>query len=160
MLRLDGPLNGYQLIQSLQERSEGRWSPSPGSVYPALSQLEDEGLIRIEEQDGRKLFALTDAGRKLVDERGSERPAPWESRDLDRDEVHELARLMREVGSALVQVMKTGSSGQMSKARDVLNTTRRDLYRILADGDIGSEPARGDAKPESGSGADTVEQDS
>src|SRR3981081_2440201 len=60
--------NGYQIMQEVEERSEGEWRPSPGSVYPALQQLEDEGLIRTEEVDGRKLFALTDEGRKVVEE--------------------------------------------------------------------------------------------
>src|SRR5271168_3968851 len=72
------PRNGYQIMQEVQERSGGMWSPSPGSVYPALSQLEDEGLIRTQERDGQKLFALTDEGRALLDARGAEQPAPWE----------------------------------------------------------------------------------
>src|SRR5450756_1524575 len=72
------PRNGYQIMQEVQERSEGVWSPSPGSVYPALSQLEDEGLIRTEESEGRKAYAITDAGRKLLEERGDDAPAPWE----------------------------------------------------------------------------------
>jgi DNA-binding PadR family transcriptional regulator len=149
--------NGYQIMQEVQERSGGIWSPSPGSVYPALSQLEDEGLIATEEHDGRKAYVLTDAGRKLVQERDSERPAPWDQQDLDRGEAHELGRLMREVASAFVQVIKTGSPGQMAKARDVLNTTRRDLYRILADGDIGGGQSAG---PGDGGEAGTVDEDS
>src|SRR5947209_16030758 len=72
------PRNGYQIMQEVEERSDGVWRPSPGSVYPALQQLEDEGLIRSEELDGRKAFALTDPGRALVEERGSDKPAPWE----------------------------------------------------------------------------------
>src|SRR6202011_2521798 len=78
LLLAEEPRNGYQIMQEVQERSDGEWRPSPGSVYPALSQLEDEGLIRTEVLDGRKLFALTDAGRKLLEERGSDTPAPWE----------------------------------------------------------------------------------
>jgi DNA-binding PadR family transcriptional regulator len=141
LLLAEEPRNGYQIMQEVQERSGGMWSPSPGSVYPALAQLEDEGLIRTEEQEGRKLFALTDAGRKLVAERGSERPAPWEQRDLGAGEAHELGRLMREVAFAFAQVMRTGSAGQMTKAREVLASTRRELYRILADGEAGGADA-------------------
>src|SRR4029077_4932729 len=63
LLLAEEPRNGYQIMQEVEERSGGAWRPSPGSVYPALSQLEDEGLIRSEEHDGRKVFALTDAGR-------------------------------------------------------------------------------------------------
>ncbi|HTA11902.1 MAG TPA: PadR family transcriptional regulator [Solirubrobacteraceae bacterium] len=158
LLLAEEPRNGYQIMQEVQERSGGTWSPSPGSVYPALSQLEDEGLIATEEHDGRKAYVLTDAGRKLVQERDSERPAPWDPQDLDRGEAHELGRLMREVASAFVQVIKTGSPEQMGRAREVLNTTRRDLYRILADGDIGGGESAG--RPEDGGEAGTVDGNS
>jgi DNA-binding PadR family transcriptional regulator len=156
LLLAQEPRNGYQIMQEVQERSGGMWSPSPGSVYPALAQLEDEGLIRTEEHDGSKLFALTDAGRKLVAERDDERPAPWEQQDIGGD-VHELAGLMREVGYAFVQIMKTGSAGQMARAKDVLADARRNLYRILADGDIGSPS---DRAPDAPGDAGTVDEDS
>src|SRR5271155_2914844 len=74
LLLAEEPRNGYQIKQEVEERSGGVWSPSPGSVYPALAQLEDEGLIRSEETDGRKLFALTDAGKASVEERPDDRP--------------------------------------------------------------------------------------
>jgi DNA-binding PadR family transcriptional regulator len=140
LLLAEEPRNGYQIMQEVEERSEGEWRPSPGSVYPALAQLEDEGLIRTEEVDGRKLFALTDAGRKLLEERGTDRPAPWEQMSGEiTDEVVEIRRLVRDAMSAFVQVMRTGSPEQISKAAEVLAATRRDLYRILADGDGGEE---------------------
>ncbi len=136
LLLNEEPRNGYQIMEEVQERSGGVWRPSPGSVYPALQQLEDEGLIRSEEVDGRKQFVLTDAGRTLVAERDVDRPAPWEQMGGEAgSEAHELGKLMREVASAFVQVMRTGSDGQMAKARDVLAGARRDLYRILADGE-------------------------
>src|ERR1700734_604917 len=78
LLLAEEPRNGYQIMQEVQERSGGIWSPSPGSAYPALQQLEDEGLIRTEEVDGRKLFAITDDGRAVVAARGAEQTAPWE----------------------------------------------------------------------------------
>jgi len=136
LLLAEEPRNGYQIMQEVEERSGGVWSPSPGSVYPALAQLEDEGLIRSEETDGRKLFVLTDAGKSVVDERPADRPAPWEEMsDSVSDRAHELGRLMREVAYAFVQVMKTGSESQIAAAREVLVRTRKDLYRILADGE-------------------------
>src|SRR5271154_972848 len=135
LLLAEEPRNGYQIMQEVQERSGGLWRPSPGSVYPALSQLEDEGLIRTEEGDGRKLFVLTDEGRALLAERGADRPAPWEQSGEVAADMHDLGRLMREVASAFVQVMRTGSEAQIGRAREVLAATRRDLYRILADGD-------------------------
>jgi DNA-binding PadR family transcriptional regulator len=142
LLLAEEPRNGYQIMQEVQERSGDVWRPSPGSVYPALQQLEDEGLIRSEEHDGRKLFVLTDEGRAQVEQRGPDRPAPWEQMSGDvSSEHHELGRLIREVASAFAQVMRTGSPDQLAKAREVLAGTRRDLYRILADGEGDGEDA-------------------
>jgi DNA-binding PadR family transcriptional regulator len=136
LLLSEEPRNGYQIMQEVQERSGDVWRPSPGSVYPALQQLEDEGLIRSEEHDGRKLYALTDEGRAAVAQRDAATPAPWDQMSGDvSDKAHELGRLMREVASAFVQVMRTGSEGQVARAREVLAGTRRELYRILADGE-------------------------
>jgi DNA-binding PadR family transcriptional regulator len=136
LLLAEEPRNGYQIMQELEERSGGAWRPSPGSVYPALQQLEDEGLIRSEETDGRKLFQLTDAGRTAVDERDDGQPAPWDQMAGDvSDEAWAIMGVMREVGMALFQVMQSGSEAQRAQARRVLTATRRDLYRILADGD-------------------------
>jgi DNA-binding PadR family transcriptional regulator len=136
LLLAEEPRNGYQIMQEVQERSEGAWRPSPGSVYPALQQLEDEGLIRSDEGDGRKQFVLTDAGREYLDQRDPEARAPWEQFSGEfGSQAAELGNLMREVGFAFMQVMRTGSEGQMAEARKVLVAARRDLYRILADGD-------------------------
>jgi len=142
LLLAEEPRNGYQIMQEVQERSGGVWSPSPGSVYPALSQLEDEGLIRTEESEGRKLFAITDAGRQVLAERDASLPAPWEQlSDEFSQGARELGKLMREVAFAFAQVMRTGSESQVASAREVLAQARKDLYRILADGeDAGTSP--------------------
>ena len=146
LLLAEEPRNGYQIMQEVEERSEGVWSPSPGSVYPALSQLEDEGLIRTQELDGRRVFALTDAGEALLAERPKDRPAPWEEMsDSVSGSAHELGRMMREVAYAFVQVMKTGSEAQVASAREVLVRTRKDLYRILADGEGDADTAKEDS---------------
>jgi DNA-binding PadR family transcriptional regulator len=146
LLLAEEPRNGYQIMQEVQERSDGAWSPSPGSVYPALSQLEDEGLIRTDESDGRKVFALTDAGRESLSQRDASRPAPWEEMSDELGQgARELGKLMREVAFAFAQVMRTGSEEQVSRAREVLATARRDLYRILADGDEGDATVGEDA---------------
>jgi len=139
LLLAEEPRNGYQIMQELEERTDGVWRPSPGSVYPALSQLEDEGLIRTEESEGRRVFVLTDAGSEQIAKRGESEPAPWEqmSGDLTAG-VQELRSVVREVAYAFAQIMRTGSEGQLARAREVLVSTRRELYRILADGDDAS----------------------
>ena len=143
LLLAEEPRNGYQIMQEVQERSDGVWRPSPGSVYPALQQLEDEGLICSQESDGRKLFVLTDEGRAYVQQRGEDKPAPWEQMSGDMSDLAmSLGKLMREVGFAFAQVMRTGSESQIVEARTVLANARRELYRILADGDGAEEDAK------------------
>jgi DNA-binding PadR family transcriptional regulator len=145
LLLAEEPRNGYQIMQEVQERSDGVWSPSPGSVYPALQQLEDEGLIRSVETDGRKLFELTDAGRAYLKDRGEDKPAPWEQMSGDvSDQAFQLGKLIREVWFAFVQVTRTGSEAQLEEARKVLAAARRDLYRILGEGDPESPGAEGE----------------
>jgi DNA-binding PadR family transcriptional regulator len=135
LLLLEEPRNGYQIMQEVEERSGGAWRPSPGSVYPALAQLEDEGLIHSAEIDGRKAFQLTDAGRAHIQERDPSRPAPWEQMSGDPgSSAAGLAMIMREVASAFMQLLHTGSEDQQEQARKVLVDARRELYRILADG--------------------------
>jgi DNA-binding PadR family transcriptional regulator len=146
LLLAEEPRNGYQIMQEVQERSEGVWRPSPGSVYPALAQLEDEGLIRCEESDGRKLFAITDEGRALLAQRESDAPAPWEQISGGiSEEAFKARHQIRDVALAFVQVMRTGSDAQTAKAREVLDRARRDLYRILADGDGGESTVDADS---------------
>ncbi|HVR04466.1 MAG TPA: PadR family transcriptional regulator [Solirubrobacteraceae bacterium] len=145
LLLAEEPRNGYQIMQEVQERSEGAWSPSPGSVYPALQQLEDEGLIRSEELDGRKLYRLTVEGLAKVEQRDEGQPAPWEQMSGGlRPPMVELAKAMRELAAAFTQIMH-GSDSQIAAAREVLVRARRDLYRILADGEDGAD-ARGNAE--------------
>jgi DNA-binding PadR family transcriptional regulator len=136
LLLAEEPRNGYQIMQEVEQRSDGVWRASPGSVYPALSQLEDEGLIRSKDSDGRKLFELTDDGRARVEQRPADASAPWEQMSGEvSDETHELVGLMRQLALAFGQVISTGSKAQAAKAREVLDTARRELYRILADGE-------------------------
>ena len=127
--------NGYQLMQTIEERSGGRWRPSPGSVYPALAQLEDEGLVRAVERDGAKLFEITDAGREQIAAADGQ-TAPWEMEDDPAFEaLAELRSLVHQIGMATGQVVQAGDEQQIARARDTLSDTRRRLYRILAEDD-------------------------
>jgi DNA-binding PadR family transcriptional regulator len=134
LLLAEGPLNGYQIMQEIEKRSEGIWRPSPGSVYPALAQLEDEGLVRTEEIGDRRNYLLTDAGRAEVDERSEELGAPWEQMTgaVD-DDIGALFREMRRLGMAAGQVGHLGTANQVAKARSILAEARRALYSILAE---------------------------
>ena len=139
VLLSDRPMHGYQIIQEIGERSEGLWNPSPGSIYPALQQLEDEGLVRIEKSEGRKVAHLTDEGGTYVREHREELGAPWEAAAEDYGEgLLELRDLVGQVASATMQVAQAGDSGQISEARRLLTDVRRQLYRVLAGDDTTS----------------------
>jgi DNA-binding PadR family transcriptional regulator len=118
------------------------WRPSPGSVYPALQQLEDEGLVRAIGTGGRKEYELTDEGRTYVQEHSDTLAEPWaEVAGEMGSGVFELRSLASQVTAALMQVAFAGSDAQVEEAKKVLADTRRALYRILAEDDPGDEPA-------------------
>ena len=126
------PMHGYEMITELENRTGGIWRPSPGSVYPTLQLLEDEGLITSEETGGRKRFTLTDAGRAEAEQAG---PAPWEQPgddDLVRN-LHELRDAAGGAMNALRQVMTSGTDDQRRRAVEVIDEARKKLYAILAE---------------------------
>ncbi|MEU7030859.1 PadR family transcriptional regulator [Streptomyces sp. NPDC046275] len=128
----DRPMHGYEMIQEIGERSGGAWKPSPGSVYPTLQMLEDEGLIASASEGGKKLFTLTDAGREEA-ESGPE--APWEEagRGVDWEALNEVRQAGFGLMEAFGQVWKTGNAEQRQKAVEVIGEARKKLYLILAD---------------------------
>ena len=133
-LLAEQPMHGYQIMRELGERSGGVWRPSPGSIYPTLQQLEDEELVRPETGDGgRRVFALTDAGRE-AQKAAAGGPAPWEEVGVEGDVTAlELRDLVGQVVDAARQVLHAGEAAQIAQAKDVLRDARRKLYRILAE---------------------------
>jgi DNA-binding PadR family transcriptional regulator len=143
-LLAERPMHGYEMIQELEARTGGVWRPSPGSVYPTLQLLEDEGLIAGEEAEGRRRFTLTDAGRAEAERQGQGQ-APWEQVTAGvapaawnlRDAIAQTAQAAWSVGAA-------GTEAQQTRALEILNEARRRLYAILAeadqpDGPVGEE---------------------
>lgn len=132
---LDGPAHGYELIQRLEARTDGRWRPSPGSVYPVLQQLADEGLVTATDNDGRRTSTLTDAGRTEAEQRLAGGGAPWDN--LDRDggggEHGALRVALRDLHVAAKQVAQTGTPEVVAQTTEVLTEARRSLYRLLAE---------------------------
>src|SRR6187455_1171809 len=100
----DRPMHGYEMITELEERTGGAWRPSAGSIYPTLQLLEDEGLVRAEDVEGKRVFSLTDAGRERLAERGEAKP-PWEEAEPgSRSARHKLGHEIRGVAEAGAQV--------------------------------------------------------
>ena len=128
------PMNGYQIIQEIAERSGGVWRPSPGSIYPALQQLEDEGLITAEAgEGGRRAYQLTEDGRAYAAEHPDELRAPWDVVAGGAGGVAiEMRKLVGQVAMAAFQVVSVGTEAQAGQARQLLTETRKALYRILA----------------------------
>lgn len=127
---LQGAAHGYELMRRLEERAGGRWRPSPGSVYPLMQLLEDEGLVRSTEQDGRKVYELTPAGREQSDlsrlhDLAAGGPEAGAQLDL-RTEVGRLYSAARQVGTA-------GEAAQVEEAVRIVRNARQALYRLLAD---------------------------
>ena len=142
VLLAEEPRNGYGLMQEIEQRSDGAWRPSPGSVYPTLQQLEDEGLVTTEARDGQRVFELTDAGRAQVAERPADARAPWESAERGPgSERRQVFRLVREIGMAAAQIIQAGDDAQVAQAQETLRGVRQSLYRILAE-----DPASGQAQ--------------
>jgi DNA-binding PadR family transcriptional regulator len=154
LLAEGGQWNGYQLIQEIAGRTSGVWRPSAGSVYPALQQLEDEGLIAPEGEGRRRMYSLTDAGRAYAEEHEDELNASWDAAAGMTDEAAiEFHDLIRQVMMAVMEVRRAGSADQLAQARAVLAQARRSLYLILAEDS-------GDAAESSDAAADAPQDDS
>jgi len=148
------PVNGYQIIQQIAEKSGEAWKPSPGSVYPTIQQLQDEGLVAADEASSRRTVRLTEDGETYVVEHADELAAVWTPFEArEREERSDYADLKPEIGQvmgAVWQVVTTGSQAQRRAAVDVLVDARRKLYGILADGD----PETAEDEPEDELGDD------
>ncbi len=130
----EAPRNGYQIIQELNERSNGAWRPSPGSVYPILQQLEDEGLVEIASTESGKTFHLTVKGKTLVETERDTLGKPWEVAAAEvSDATQDLHGTLRQVVMAVRQVSMAGSDAQTKKAVAILAEARKSIYRLLAD---------------------------
>jgi DNA-binding PadR family transcriptional regulator len=128
----EGPQNGYQMIQAVEERSLGVWRPSPGSVYPALQQLEDEGLVAADESGGSRTYHLTGRGREQAARHAEE--APWEgvARTVPTD-YHELRLLWAQLNEAFSHLVRTADERQVEAAKKLIRQTRRSVFQILAE---------------------------
>lgn len=128
-LLTEQPMHGYQMITELEERTGGAWKPSPGSVYPTLQMLEDEGLVLAESEGGRNVFHLTDAGRAAAT---AGDPSPWESVAGDAGQVG-MRQAVGGLLAAFKQVAQTGTPDQVVRAKTIVNDARKALYGILAE---------------------------
>jgi DNA-binding PadR family transcriptional regulator len=129
----EGPGHGYDVMQNLEEKTGGAWRPSPGSVYPTLQLLEDEGLVRSTERDGKRVFEITDTGRAESAERIEQAGGtPWELAGKGPKRNREVRDAFAQLFRAFKQIAEVGSPEQVEKAIGLVNDTRKQLYQILA----------------------------
>jgi DNA-binding PadR family transcriptional regulator len=134
LLLSEEPRNGYQLMEEIERRSGGAWRPSPGSIYPALAQLEDEGLVQADESAGRRSFRLTEEGVAYVEENRESLGSPWdEASEGMPTEFVELRNLIGGLAMATMQVAQSGNEQQVDEAKKILGDARRSLYKMLAE---------------------------
>ena len=125
-------MHGYEMIQQIAERSNGIWKPSPGSVYPTLQLLDDEGLIVASESDGsKKLFELTEEGRAAAEKVET---APWDeiAEGADPGQMN-LRSAIGQLFGAVAQSAHTATADQQQRIIEILNNARREVYGILGE---------------------------
>jgi DNA-binding PadR family transcriptional regulator len=135
-LLTEGPMHGYQIIQELENRSGGTWRPSPGSIYPTLQLLADEGLVTSEEVGGKRVYSLTEAGRERAEQDAKAGPGPWGATGEGGDDPRmKLKNTFLQLGAAAMQVAQAGSDEDLTQTIDILTEARRRIYGLLADGE-------------------------
>lgn len=126
-------MHGYELITELEARSSGRWRPSPGSVYPALTRMEEQGLVIANEVDGKKVLSLTAHGREVGEALDVDGNDPTPARWREAGDGHGALRaLPAEITGQARQLRRCGSPEQIDRAVALLEEVKRELYTILA----------------------------
>src|ERR1700712_1515538 len=133
LLLADQPMHGYQLMQAIAERTEGAWRPSPGAIYPTIAQLEDEGLVSVTPDSGRKLVTLTEAGREHLASIAETMPDPFTAITEQAGGRRDLRGSIEQLHVAARAVAMSGNDGQIAAAQEILGQARRSLYLILAE---------------------------
>ena len=135
------PMHGYEVIQALEAKSRGLWRPSAGSIYPTLQLLSDEGLVSSEEVEGRRVYTLTNEGRKTL----ADSPAApnWDEEDADDEKRQDIRRLAMELAAAVIQVQRVGSAHAKREATRILTDARKQMYRLLSEDEDAGEDAAG-----------------
>lgn len=132
-LLAEGPSNGYGLIKAIQDKTGGMWRPSPGSVYPTLQQLVDEGLIASTGEGKRTEFELTDEGKAYVEEHKEHLDSAWNASNDSWNAHGELFSSVGKLMGVVKQVAQVGTPDQRTQAASKLDDLRRELYRMLGE---------------------------
>ena len=129
------PSHGYDLIKRMETRYGGFRRLSPGSVYPTLQLLEDEGYVTSESTAGKRVYTITAAGKQFLSERTPQEPSDnsWETFKNKPQEFDRLRQAAMELAGAVMQVARSGRSERMNRVKELLERTKREIYAILAE---------------------------
>jgi DNA-binding PadR family transcriptional regulator len=131
----DESMNGYQVIKKITEDSAGLWRPSPGSVYPALADLQRQGLAVVATADRERRFQITEAGRQLLANRHERLTNLRASLARDAEQSQPMREAVDQLLEALEVVVRQGTPAQRIQAIEVLTRGRREIYTILGSED-------------------------
>jgi DNA-binding PadR family transcriptional regulator len=127
------PMHGYDIMRTLEEMHKGKYRPSPGSVYPTLQMLEDGGFVTSEQVDGKRVYTITEAGKKLLAERDSEARGFEDDEDESRGEWGETRDAAWRFIAAARQGIMHENPRIREQVRKVVDEARKAIYKILAD---------------------------
>jgi DNA-binding PadR family transcriptional regulator len=135
-LLAEQPRHGYDLIKELESRYAGFYRPSPGTVYPTLQLLEDEGHLTSEQVEGKRIYTITESGRQLLAERqaGEGEGHPGFRHGAGGEGLDALRRNSMALVEVVMQAARHGTPDQVRAVTQVLDGARREVYRILAGG--------------------------
>ena len=126
----ESDMHGYQIIQEISDRTDGAWTPSPGSIYPALRLLEDQGMVVSTNADGKRVFSLTEVGRTHADQHHD--IGPWAEFASETDPERRLRESFMGLMQATKQIGTVGTAEQMDEASAALAEARKRIYAMLA----------------------------
>lgn len=133
LLLAEQPRHGYEILTELADRSDGQWRPSPGSVYPVLKRLAQAGLVEPTQENGRRVFRLTDEGRKVIETEGASWGEPWaQSESGDTQGLDALWNETKQMMAALWQVGQLGDPAMVESATGLVVDARKKVYGLLA----------------------------
>lgn len=124
----EGPRHGYEIINDLEGNFRG-YRPSPGSVYPTLQMLEEGGFVTSEQQDGKKVYTITDAGRELLEKRGRSR---FEETPRMK-QGFELKQSLGKLASSVIDGARGSDEQTMKRIGEILDKARKEVYSVLAE---------------------------
>ncbi len=129
-LLLEKPMHGYEIISTLEEKTHGMWRPSAGAIYPTLQLLEEQELVASKEQSGKRVYSLTESGRKQANEQTDE-PA-WNDERIAKLRSAAKRRVVLETIGLMRNITLTGTDEDITAAEQILGSANEKLKKLAS----------------------------